>query len=188
MSGSTRWHARLRGFYANRENLHKYAELRPTDEELKRFYVEHPDLGEKLERCRLEKEFLSKFYFFVLWWYLLFLFPKLQLYRCRNRLFKKERSNNIKNNLVPSFHKHSVKGTAIGTLGCVVAGMRTTSVKPYILVMGVSGFFASLFGARNLGVWVAGTYKFDTATLNAAYLSWVESSRAAAAAADADGV
>lgn len=53
----------MRGFYANRENLHKYAELRPTDEELKRFSAEHPDMGEKLEKCRIEKEYLSKFYF-----------------------------------------------------------------------------------------------------------------------------
>lgn len=67
-------------------------------------------------------------------------------------------------------------------MGCVVAAMRKTSVKPYIFVVGVSGFFASLFCARNLGVWVTGTYKFDTAILNATYLSWVESSRAAAAA------
>lgn len=77
----------------------------------------------------------------------------------------------------------SLIGTVIRTAGCVLAAMQKTSVKPYILVMGITGFIASVFGARNLGVWVTRTYKFDTAELNAAYLSWVETTRAADASA-----
>lgn len=65
----------MRVFYTNRDNLHKYAELRPTDEELKRFSAEHPDMGEKLEKCRIEKEYLSKFIY--AWYHLLFPFPNL---------------------------------------------------------------------------------------------------------------
>lgn len=60
--GLCRWSARLRGFYANRDNLHKYSELRPTNEELERFSTENPDMGEKLEKCRIEKQYMSNFY------------------------------------------------------------------------------------------------------------------------------